>query len=151
MFSFTREAQMRAGRLEAQNFLARLANQRALEKMRALEEHRLERRTQLSIGVLVVPLSGDLPVMTQTFAALTNDVSTTGMCIVADRSIPTAEAIICLPGDPEAVLLRATVHDSKKLGLGWVRIGMEISGMAKKSKYPELAPIVSAITTAEQR
>jgi hypothetical protein len=90
------ESKTRLARLEAQKLLARLADQRTLEKVRALEEHRSEGRADLSVGVLVVPLNDESPDIAKAFTALTKDVSTTGIAIVADRCIPTAEALLCL-------------------------------------------------------
>ena len=68
---------------EAQKVLARLADQRTFEKIRALEEHRSECRTDLSVGILVVPLNDESPDIAKAFAALTKDITTTGIAIVA--------------------------------------------------------------------
>ena len=76
---------------------------------------------------------------------MTKDVSSTGIGVVANRAIPTAEALLRLSGNSETRLLRTTVRNRKELGQGWVRVDMEVTGVLDKSEYPQLKHFVGSI------
>ncbi len=97
------------------------------------------------MGILVVPLSDESPDVAHAFTALTKDVSATGIGVIANRSIPTAEALLRLSGSSETRMLRTTIRNRRELGQGWVRFDMEVTGLVDKSEYPQLKPFVGAI------
>jgi hypothetical protein len=132
-------------RSDAQQFLAALTRQSGHGKVGRLDEGRSDRRTDLSMGILVVPLNDESPDIAKAFTALTKDVSATAIGVVANRSIPTSEALLRLSGGSETRLLRTTVRNRKELGQGWVRFDMEVTGVLDKSEYPQLKHFVGAI------
>jgi hypothetical protein len=97
------------------------------------------------MGILVVPLSDESPDIAGAFTALTKDVSATGIGLVANRAIPTAEVLLRLSGTSETRLLRTTVRSRKELGEGWVRFDMEVTDVVDKSEYPQLKHFVGSI------
>lgn len=123
---------------EVQQFLARLADQAAMDRIRPFEEHRGEQRTTLSLGVWVVPMDWAAPKISDAFVALAMDVSSKGLAVIANRSISTSEVLICFPGRFEANFVRAHVLNCKELGLGWLRMGMEATEVVEKEHYPHL-------------
>jgi len=130
---------------DAQQFLAALMRQGRGGRLGRVDEPHSERRADLSIGVLVVPLNDECPDIATAFSALTKDVSSTGIGLVANRSIPTAEALLRLSGNSETRLLRTTVRNRKELGQGWARFDMEVTGVLDKSEYPQLKHFVGSI------
>jgi len=130
---------------DAQQVLAALRNQSEGGKVRRFERRHCEGRTNLSIGILVFPLNDESPDIARAFTAVTKDVSTTGIGLVTNRTIPTAEALLRLSGASETRLLRTTVRNRKELGQGWVRFDMELTGVADKNEYPQLSQFVGSV------
>ena len=131
---------------DAQQLLAALASQdRGGAKVGRLDERHPQGRADLSVGVLVVPLSDECPDIAKAFTAMTKDVGPLGIGVVTNRSIPTAEALLRLSGNSETRLLRTTVRNRKELGQGWVRFDMEVTGVLDKSEYPQLKQFVGSI------
>ena len=129
---------------DAKQVLGQLAGQ---TKAASNQERRLEGRTDSIIGIVVVPIHDDFPDISKAFSAITRDVSTTGISVIANRSILTPEVVICLSGKSEARLLRGLVRYRKELGLGWVRFGMEVTDVLDKSEYPQLTRFVGSIVS----
>jgi hypothetical protein len=132
-------------RTDAQQVLAALSHQGEGGKPGRLGEPSREKRSVLSVGILVVPLNDESPDIDKAFTAITKDVSSTGIGLVANRSIATSEALLRLSGDAETRLLRTTVRQRKDLGQGWVRFDMEVTGVLDKSEYPQLKHFVGSI------
>jgi hypothetical protein len=133
------------GQSDARQLLATLAGQTVTGRIGRFDERHAPRCADLSIGVLVVPLSDECPDIDKAFAAMTKDVSATSIGLVSNRSIPTAEALLRLSGNAETRLLRTTVRHRKDLGQGWVRFDMEVTGLLDKSEYPQLKHFVGSI------
>ena len=125
-------------------FLSQLANQKTPAKAEGRQERRLEERTDLSIGILIIPLNGGSADISQAFTAVTKDVSSNGIGVIANRSISTPRVLICVLGKSEPVLFRALIQYRKELGLGWVRIGTNVTGMVDGSEYPQLHRFVAS-------
>jgi hypothetical protein len=137
-------AQSPARQSDARQVLAALTRQSGA-KVQRFEGSHSEGRVDLSMGILVVPLSDESPDIAKAFTAMTKDVSATGIGLVANRAIPTAEVLLRLSGTSETRLLRTTVRSRKDLGQGWVRFDMEVTGVVDKSEYPQLKQFVGAI------
>ena len=93
----------------------------------------------------MVPLNDDSPDIDKAFTAISKDVSSTAIGLVANRSLPNSEALLRLSGDAETRLLRTTVRHRKDLGQGWVRFDMEVTGVLDKSEYPQLKHFMGSI------
>jgi hypothetical protein len=130
---------------DAQHLLASLANQSPGGRVGRVDTRHSDGRSDLSMGVLIVPLSDESPDIGNSFTALTKDVSSTGIGVIANRAIPTSEALLRLSGTSETRLLRTTIRNRKELGEGWVRFDMEVTSVLDKSEYPQLKSFVGAI------
>ncbi|MGO9113705.1 MAG: hypothetical protein ACLP9L_31115 [Thermoguttaceae bacterium] len=130
---------------EAQKFLTQIANQWTMDRVRTLEERRTEQRATLNVGVWVVPMDEAAPRIFQAFVALTRDLSSNGLSVITNQSIDTPEFLVGFSGEPEARFLRARVLDRKDLGLGWLQLCMEITGMVEKEEYPPLTEFAGSV------
>jgi hypothetical protein len=135
---FFRTANTRTKQLEVQQFLARLANQGAMARVRRLEEHRDESRTALNIGVWVVPMQDNVPQIEGTFVALASDLSSKGLAIVTNHDLSSSEVLVCFAGNTDETFLRAKVCNNKELGLGWLRVGLEACELLETGQHPRL-------------
>jgi hypothetical protein len=130
---------VRKRKSEAQKFLAQMANQWTMDRVRTLEERRGEQRTTFNIGVWVIPVDESAPHTSKAFIALTRDLSSSSLSVIANRSIDTSEALVCFSGEPDPRFLRTKILYRKEMGLGWFQLCMEATGMVKKDDYPQLA------------
>jgi len=130
---------------DARELLAALTGQGRGGKLGRLDARHLDGRTDLSVGVLVVPLNDESPDIASAFTALTKDVGATDIGVVTNRSIPTAEALLRLSGISETRLLRTTVRNRKEIGQGWVRFDMEVTGVLDRNEYPQLKHFMGSI------
>jgi hypothetical protein len=130
---------------DAQQVLASLSAQGRNGKLERWDSRHSDGRSDLSLGVLVVPLTDECPDIDKAFTAITKDVGETGIGVVANRAIPSTQALLRLSGDSETRLLRTTIRNRKELGQGWVRFDMEVTGVLDKSEYPQLKHFVGAI------
>jgi hypothetical protein len=128
---------------DAQQFLARLANRRSLEKVRAVEERRAEAKTDLCIGVWVIPLADGQPNVTKAFPAITRDFTCMGIGFIAHHP-PAAveEVLLAVPEETEEGLLRAKVYSRRTLGAGWYLLGAAVIELLDKDEYPSVNYVV---------
>jgi len=116
-----------------------------MDRVRKLVERRAEQRAALNIGVWVVPMDEAAPEISQAFVALTKDLSSSGLSLITNRSISTSEFLVGFSGEPEARFLRARVLCRKDLGLGWLQLCMEVTGMVEKEEYPQLTEFAGSV------
>jgi len=132
-------------KLQAQKFLARMANQWSMDRVRKLVERRGEQRATLNVGVWVIPMDEVGPNILQAFVALTRDLSSNGLSVITDRTVDAPEFLVGFSGEPEASFLRAKVLCRKGLGLGWLQLGIEVTGMVGKEEYPQLTEFAGSV------
>lgn len=130
---------------EAQKFLAQMANQWTMDRVRTLEERRGEQRATLNVGVWVVPMGETAPAIMQAFVALTRDLSSNGLSVITTRSIETTEFLVGFSAEPEARFLRTKILCQKDMGLGWLQLGMEVTGMVDTEQYPQLTEFAGSV------
>ena len=85
------------------------------------------------------------PEITQAFVALTRDLSSNGLSLITNRSIDTPEFLVCFSGESEPRFLRANVLYRKHLGLGWLQLCMEVTGMVEMEEYPQLTEFAGSV------
>ena len=135
MFSFSKSRNKQS---EAQQFLARLADRESMDRLRMLEEHRDEKRTSLNVGVWIIPMDGADLVIEKIFVALAMESSSKGLAVITNRSVSASEVLVCFSGQYGAKFLRADVRNCKRMGLGWFRLGMEVTEIVEKEEHPQL-------------
>ena len=97
------------------------------------------------MAVFVAPMDDGAPDVSRTFTAVTKDISSKGIGIIANRFILTPEVLICLWSEGNLKLLRAAVRHRRELSRGWVHFGVEVTGMAEKHEYPQLRRFVESL------
>jgi hypothetical protein len=127
---------------DVQQFLTRLANQRILQKLQSPDERRSETRTDLCIGVWVIPLADGQPDATKAFPAVTRDFTCRGIGLIARQPLAGLdEVLLAIPEEMEKKLLRVSVYDRVPLGTGWYLLCTEGVRLLDKDEYPSLSPL----------
>ena len=137
----------RSKQREAQNFLVRFLNSRNIVGTKIFEERRGETRTDLCVGIWVFPLSGKTPSVELAIPAVTKDLSSTGVALVANQEIINEEALLYLSAESESRLLRAKVNGCRAIGAGFHLVAMEVVELLEAHAYPELAAVESLSAT----
>ena len=129
----------------AQQYLARLATRRSLEKLRVVEEQRGQLRTDLCIGIWIIPLAEGQPNIRKAVPAITRDFTCMGIGFVAYRPpVVAEEVLLAIPDETEVRLLRVTVHNCMPLGAEWQLLNAEVIELLDKDEHPSLTPLFQA-------
>ncbi len=131
---------------DVQQFLVRFANDQQSAANRVVHEQRRGTRskTNLNVGIWVVPVVDGRPDCDSAFAALTGDVGWQGVGILADRPTTTEEIILAFPNDPTLTFLRVKVRACTPLGVGFYRLGTEATEVVQLEDYPQLEEVCLA-------
>jgi hypothetical protein len=124
--------------LSVQNFVLKVINNNCPELKAFLEGPRRDKRANLTLVVLVVPLvDGELRIG-DAFNAITQEFSVSGVGIILDRQRALDEVILGFRLEDEMSYVRATAKHLSPMGNGFYHLGMELKEVVPKSKYLEL-------------
>lgn len=129
----------------AQQFLRRLANSRSMSKLRMGENRRSEARVDFCMGIWVIPLAHGSPDLRRAFPAITRDLSSLGLGIVADRPLLNEEHFLCFPLASGMKFLRARAESQRDVGAGWCLVGVEIVELLRMEDHPRLIQFAASI------
>ena len=130
--------QSRKKTLEVQNLILKVINNNCPELKALLEGPRRDKRVNLSLVVLVVPLEeGELQIG-KTFYAITRDLSVTGVGIIMAQQRALDEVVLGFRLQNEIAFVHATAKHLRAMGSGFYQLGLEITEIVPNSKYPEL-------------
>jgi hypothetical protein len=135
-------------RKEAQRFLARIINNQCslLDKMR--DGPRDEPRVNLALVLLVVPIRGRRLDTERAFAAVTREVSTSGLSLATHVSCDADEVVLGIRYDGETRFLRAQVRHEEPLAVGLYQVGVLVAGALRGDDYPELLAVQQLLDVA---
>jgi hypothetical protein len=129
---------------EAQAFLLRFLNNRCLRQKFSVEEKRRETRTNLVVGVWIVPLVEGATVVGRAFPTVTKDFTTSGLGIVIDTPFTCEEVLVILYVERKEWFLRCKVLESIPIGAGFSVTGLHVLGLAAENEYPETVGLFTA-------
>ena len=128
--------------LGVQSFVLNVVNNNCPELKALIEGPRLDRRVNLSMVVLVVPVENKRPMTGQAFPAVTKEFSATGLAIVLDEPKGLDEAILGFRWEGEMTFVRATAKHLNPMGGGFHQLGFQITEIVPAGDYPELKSLV---------
>ena len=123
---------------EVQGFVLKVLNNNCSELEARIEGPRLDRRVNLTIAVLVVPVEGKTPQVDDAFAAVTKGFSVNGLAIVLDEPKGLQDVIVGFRWEREMRFVRATAKHLSPLGGGFFQLGLQLTEIAHVSDYPKL-------------
>jgi hypothetical protein len=121
-----------------QSFILKLVNNNCPELVALNEGPRLEKRVNICLAVLVVPVEAGRPLADEAFTAVTREFCATGLALVLDKPTTLSELIIGFPWEDEMTFLRATVKHSSPMGGGFYQIGLQATEVVHPGDFPEL-------------
>jgi hypothetical protein len=125
--------------LPVRSFVLKLVNTHCPALTAMLEGPRVDRRVNLVVAVLVVPVEGPQIQIDQAFTAVTKDFSNTGVSIVLDRAEKIVHAIFGFQLEGQMTFLRAELKHLDPMGGGFYQLGFSLAEIVTTSEHPELA------------
>ena len=123
---------------EVQTFVLKVVNNNCPELKALIEGPRLDRRVNLTLVVMVIPVEGGEVLPDEAFTAVTKEFSATGVALVLDGPRPLDEAILGFRWESEMVFVRAKAKHLNPMGGGFYQLGFQITELAHVGDFPEL-------------
>jgi hypothetical protein len=130
--------QTRKKLLGVQNFILKVINNNCPELKACIEGPRKDKRVNLSLVVLVVPLEDGQLQIGNAFHAVTKEFSITGVGILLNRQYPLDEVILGFRFESNMTFIRARAKHLSPMSNGFYHLGLELTEVVPSSKYPEL-------------
>lgn len=127
--------------LAVQNSIIRIINNNCPELKAFLEGPRRDKRVNLTLVVLVVPLEDGKLQTDKAFYAVTHNLSATGVGIVLDRQLGLDEVILGFRVEGDMTFIRATAKHIKQMGGGFHCLGLEMTEVVPSSQFPQLTKL----------
>lgn len=127
---------------EIQNVLLRLANNHCSEFQAVHEGPRLAGRVQAVFVSLVTPVRNGRPCVENTFAAITKELSSSGLSLVLGEPRALDEVILGFRWDAtDMKFVRAKARHVAPLGAGFYQLGLKCLEVVPTGDFPELATL----------
>jgi hypothetical protein len=130
--------QNRKKTLGVQNFVLKVINNNCPELKAFLEGPRRDKRVNLTLVVLVVPLEDGKLQVGDAFHAVTQDLSTTGVGIILDRQRALDEVVLGFRLGDDTTFMRAVAKHLSPMGGGFFHLGLEMTEIVYQGDYPQL-------------
>jgi hypothetical protein len=124
--------------LAVSNFVLKLVNNNCPEIVNLNDGPREERRVNLTMVVLVIPLEKKQIQPAKAFHATTKDFSATSVSIMADVPREVSDAILAFRWEGEMYYIRARSKHATPLGGGFHQLGFRMEEMVAPMDYPGL-------------
>jgi hypothetical protein len=130
--------QARKKLLGVQNFVLKVINNNCPELKAQIEGPRRDKRVNLTVAVLVLPLVDGKIQVGEAFRAVTQELSVIGVGIVLDREIELNEVILGFLIEGDITFIHATAKHISPMEGGFYHLGLEMSEIIPADEYPEL-------------
>jgi hypothetical protein len=130
--------QARKKLLGVQNFVLKVVNNNCPELKALIEGPRRDKRINLTLVVLVVPLEDGKLKVGDAFSAVTRELSVTGVGIILDRQRALDEVILGFRLEGNMCYVHARAKHLSPMGSGFYLLGLEMTEVVPSSKYLEL-------------
>ena len=135
---------------EARAFLARFLNNRYLRQKVAVAEKRRETRSNLLIGVWVIPMIEGSPAIHRAFPSVTRDFTTSGLCLVVDAQFSCEEVLVVIPVNANGAVLRCKVLNNSPVGAGFRVAGLKALGLVGETQHPDLNELIAVMAKSKR-
>lgn len=106
-----------------------------------IEGPRLDRRVNLTVVVMIIPVERGKPVVDEAFAAVTKEFSTSGLAIVFDRPVGLDEVIVGFRCEADMVFISGKAKHLNPIGGGFYQLGFHLTETLNIGDWPELESV----------
>jgi hypothetical protein len=122
-----------------QSFVLKLVNSNCLDRTANREDSRADRRVNLVVVVMIVPIQDQKLQIPKTFLATTKEFSNTGVAVVLDTPRQLDQAILGFQFEDKMTFIRAQAKHQDPIGGGFHQVGFHLLEVLAPGDYPELA------------
>ncbi len=127
--------------VKVQSFILKMVNNNCPELEAMIEGPRLDRRVNLTVVVVIVPVEHGKPVVKDAFTAVTKEFSTSGLAIVLDKQIGLNEVIVGFRWEADMVFIRGKAKHLNPIGGGFHQLGFQLTETLNIGDWPELESV----------
>jgi hypothetical protein len=124
--------------LGVQKFILKIINNNCPELKALFEGPRRDKRVNLSLVILVVPLENGKLQVDKAFYSVTRELSSSGVGIILSQQRALDEVVLGFRQQGEMTFVNATAKHLTPMGYGFFQLGLEMTEIVPMSKYPEL-------------
>jgi hypothetical protein len=124
--------------LGVQGFILKLVNNNCPELKTFMEGPRRDKRVNLTLVILVVPLAEGKLQIDEAFTAVTHEFSITGAGIVLDRQRALHEVVLGFRIGGDFIYVLAEAKHLSPMGGGFYHLGVEIREIVNVNDFPQL-------------
>ena len=126
---------------EVQGFVLKLVNNNCSEMQALMEGPRLDRRVNLTVVVMLIPLDKNRPQVNRASFVTTKEFSGMGVGLVVNGPQPLEDAVLGFRWETEMKFVRAKAKHLNPLGGGFYQFGVQMNEVLCQGDYPELESI----------
>lgn len=128
-------------RRDVSNFVLKLVNNNNPELLHLKDGIRTDKRVNLTVVVLVVPLEKKKVDVTKAFHAVTKDFAATSVSVMVDSPRNVHDAILAFRFEGEMNFIRAKAKHVSPLGGGFHQLGFQMEELVCPIDYPGLSDL----------
>jgi PilZ domain len=124
--------------LGVQKFVLKIVNNNCPELKALFDGPRNDKRVNLSLVVLVVPLENSEVQVDNAFYAVTRDLSASGLGIILSQQRALDQVLLGFRLEGQLTFVRAKAKHLNPMGYGFYQLGLEMTEIVSIDKYPAL-------------
>jgi hypothetical protein len=128
-------------RRDVSNFVLKLVNTNNPELISLKDGPRADKRVNLTVVVLVVPLEKKKVDVTKAFHAVTKDFASTSVSVMVDSPRNVRDAILAFRFEGEMKFIRAKAKHVSPLGGGFHQLGFQMEELVSPIDYTGLSDL----------
>ena len=128
--------------LEVQSFMLKFLNNNCAELESLVEGPRLDRRVNLSVVVLIIPVERGQPLVDQQFAAVTKCFSSAGVSVVLNEPTGLEDVIVGFRWECEMKFVLAKAKHLSPMGAGFYQLGLQLTRVVRPDEYTALDAVL---------
>ena len=125
--------------LRVQNFVLKLLNNNCPGLRAMMEGPRVDRRVNMVLVVMIIPIENDRLQIDQAFTAVTKEFSNAGASVVLDEPNELDQVVLGFRFEGDMHFVRAEARHLDPMGGGFYQLGFQMVEVVSGSHYPELA------------
>ena len=127
--------------IDVQSFILKIINNDCPDLKAGIEGPRAESRARLCVVVLIVPVENGEPLLDETFAGVTKELSSTGLALMLHEPKTPDGLIVGFRYDSKLHFIHGKARHLNPMGGGFYQLGIELTEMVETDEYPSLASL----------
>ncbi len=127
--------------IDVQSFILKIINNDCADLKATVEGPRTESRARVCVVVLIVPVENGEPLLDETFAGVTKELSSTGLALMLHEPKTPDDLIVGFRCENKLHFIHGKARHLNPMGGGFYQLGIELTEMVETGDYPSLASL----------